>query len=206
MGGHGCSIMKIRQMPEGVVDMNIFYTSDRGEWRKYLTENFETLPEVWFVFPTNAAGEESLSYNDAVEEALCFGWIDSTNKKLDDTHCIRRFSPRKKGSPYSQPNIERLIWLEAHGMIDPKVRDSVLPVINTPFVFPEDIMDALRKDEAVWENYVKLSEPYKRIRVAYIDAARKRPEEFQKRLACFMEKTRRGRLIKGYGGIEKYYK
>ena len=199
-------MMKIRKMPEGAGDMNIFYTSDRSKWRKYLAENFETLQEVWFVFPTNEAGEESLSYNDAVEEALCFGWIDSTNRKLDDTHCIRRFTPRKKGSHYSQPNIERLIWLEARGMIDPKVRQGVLPVINAPFVFPEDIMDALRQDVAVWENYLKLSEPYKRIRVAYIDAVRKRPEEFQKRLAGFMEKTRRGKLIKGYGGIEKYYK
>ncbi|MCR4578522.1 MAG: YdeI/OmpD-associated family protein [Clostridiales bacterium] len=186
--------------------MNIFYTSDRSEWRKYLAENSETLSEVWFVFPTKEAGEASLSYNDAVEEALCFCWIDSTNKILDDTHCIRRFTPRKKGSPYSQPNIERLIWLEAHGMIDPKIRESVLNVISAPFVFPEDIMETLKQDETVWANYLKLSEPYKRIRIAYIDAARKRPEEFQKRLAGFMEKTRRGRLIMGYGGIEKYYK
>ncbi len=202
----GCNMMNNQRMPEGAGDMNIFYTSDRKKWRKYLAENFETLPEVWFVFPTNAAGEESLSYNDAVEEALCFGWIDSTNKILDDTHRIRRFTPRKKGSLYSQPNIERLIWLEAHGMIDPKIRESVLNVISAPFVFPEDIMETLKQDETVWANYLKLSEPYKRIRIAYIDAARKRPEEFQKRLAGFMEKTRRGRLIMGYGGIEKYYK
>ena len=170
--------------------MNIFYTSERSAWRQYLAEHFETSSEIWFVFPIKEANEESLSYNDAVEEALCFGWIDSTNRKLDETHCIRRFTPRIAGSAYSQPNIERLIWLDERGLIHPKIRESVLPVIQTPFVFPEDILDALRQDETVWENYQRFSESYKRIRVAYIDAARKRPEEFRKRLRSFMDKTR----------------
>ncbi len=186
--------------------METFYTSDRNAWREYLAARFETADEAWFVFPTKGSGEDALSYNDAVEEALCFGWIDSTNRRLDETHCIRRFTPRKAGSPYSQPNIERLIWLDAHGMIHPKVRDIVLPVIRAPFIFPPDIMDAVREDERTWENYQRFSEPYKRIRIAYIEAARKRPEEFRKRLNSFLDKTRRGKMIMGYGGIEKYYR
>ena len=186
--------------------METFYTADRNEWRKYLEEHFETTDEVWFVFPVKASGEPALSYNDAVEEALCFGWIDSTNRRPDELHCIRRFTPRKKGSPYSQPNIERLIWLEEQGLIHPKVRDSVLPVIRAPFVWPEDIMEALRQDETVWENYQKFSKPYKRIRIAYIEAARNRPAEFQKRLNSFMDKTRKNKRIMGYGGIDKYYR
>ena len=185
--------------------MEIFATKDRNEWRTWLRDHFETAREVWFVLPLQAAGEESLSYNDAVEEALCFGWIDSTNRKLDDLHCIRRFTPRKPGRSYSQPNIERLIWLEQRGMIHPKIRESVLPVIQAPFVFPQDILDALQANEAAWANYQRFSEPYKRIRVAYIDAARHRPREFQKRLDSFLERTRRGKLIQGYGGIDKYY-
>lgn len=186
--------------------MEIFYTSDRREWRDCLAAHFETDSEIWFVFPTKASGEPSLSYNDAVEEALCFGWIDSTNRRLDERRCIRRFTPRKSGSAYSRPNIERLIWLDERGMIHPSVRESVLPIIEAPFVFPQDIIDAIKSDEAAWENYLTFSEPYKRIRVAYIDAARERPEEFAKRLKSFIEKTRRGKLITGYGGIEKYYR
>ena len=185
--------------------METFRTSDRTVWRQYLAEHFETAEEVWFVFPTREAGEESLSYNDAVEEALCFGWIDSTNRRLDETHCIRRFTPRKKGSPYSQPNTERLIWLDARGLIHPKIRESIRPVIEKPFVYAPDILDALRQDETVWENYQGFPEPYRRIRVAYIEAARKRPEEFRKRLNSFIGKTRRNKRIMGYGGIEKYY-
>ena len=185
---------------------NLFYTADRQEWRAWLTANFETAPDIWFVYPMKGSGEECLPYNDAVEEALCFGWIDSTNRRLDALHCIRRFSPRIKGSAYSQPNIERLIWLEAQGLIHPKNRESILPVIQAPFVFPEDVLELLRQDENVWKNYQNFSEPYKRIRIAYIEAARKRPEEFQKRLNSFIEKTRRNKLIMGYGGIEKYYR
>ena len=185
--------------------MEVFYTSERNKWRNYLADHFETSDEIWFVFPTKESGETGLSYNDAVEEALCFGWIDSTNRRLDDLHCIRRFTPRKKGSAYSRQNIERLIWLDAQGMLHPKVKEAVLSVIREPFVFPPDILEALRADEVVWENYKHFSDPYKRIRIAYIEAARKRPEEFLKRLNSFIEKTRRNKMIRGYGGIEKYY-
>lgn len=182
-----------------------FYTSDRSEWRKWLSEHFETESEIWFVFPLKDSGEPSLSYNDAVEEALCFGWIDGVTGHLDDTHGIRRFTPRKNFSYYSRPNIERLIWLDSHQMIHPKVRPGVAGLIEAEYKFPEDILDAVRADETAWKNYQQFSEPYKRIRVAYIDAARKRPEEFAKRLCSFLAKTKENRLIRGFGGIEKYY-
>ena len=186
--------------------METFYSSERSEWRAYLSEHFETSREIWFVFPMKESGEKSLSYNDAVEEALCFGWIDSTIRHIDPVRRAQRFTPRRKGSPYSRPNIERLIWLEARGLIHPSVRDSVLPLIRAPFVFPADIIDALRADETVWNHYRQFSDPYKRSRVAYIEAARKRPEEFRKRLNSFIEKTRDNKLIRGYGGIDKYYR
>lgn len=185
--------------------MITFYTSDRNAWRKYLSKHFETDNEIWFVFPTKDSNEESISYNDAVEEALCFGWIDGRAGTLDKSHHIRRFTPRRKGSSYSRPNIERLIMLDKKGLIHPKIRESVLPIITAPFIFPDDIINELKRDVTVWENYCKFSEPYKRIRIAYIDAARKRPEEFEKRLNSFIEKTRRGKMITGYGGIEQYY-
>lgn len=90
-------------------------------------------------------------------------------------------------------------------MLHPSIRDSVLPLIRAPYVFPDDILDAIKADVVAWENYEKLSEPYKRIRIAYIDAARKRPDEFKKRLESFIKKTREGKLIVGFGGIDKYY-
>lgn len=186
--------------------LKTFYTSERMEWRNWLAENFEKENEIWFVFSMKNSGEKSLSYNDAVEEALCFGWIDSTIKNLDSLHRVQRFSPRKNGSGYSRANIERLIWLESKGMIHPNVRESILEIIKIPYEFPADIIEVIRSEDIVLKNYEKFPEAYKRIRIAYIDAARKRPLEFEKRLENFINKTRENKLIKGFGGIGKYYK
>ena len=183
----------------------IFRCSRRVEWRKWLAKNFKTKSEIWFVFPTKDSGEEGVTYNDAVEEALCFGWIDGQAKELDETHQLRRFTPRRKGSKISRPNIERLLWLDKKNMIHPEIRELVIDEISAPYEFPKDIIKAIRKDKAAWANYNNFTESYRRIRVAYIDAARKRPEEFQKRLANFINKTRENKLIIGYGGVEKYY-
>ena len=186
-------------------DKIVFRCGSRKEWRAWLEEHFETENEVWFVFPSKDSGEVGVTYNDAVEEALCFGWIDGRAGTLDKTHQLRRFTPRRPGSPYSQPNIERLILLDKEGKIHPKIRPSIEEIIKTPFVFPEDVLDAIRADGEAWKNYGAFSESYKRIRVAYIDAARRRPAEFEKRLANFIKKTRENKLIVGYGGVDKYY-
>ncbi len=181
------------------------YFRDRQQWRDWLTEHFETENEIWFVFPTVSSGETGVSYNDAVEEALCFGWIDGVAGTLDEAHQLRRFTPRRKGSGYSRPNIERLIHMDSKGLIHPKVRPLVEEIINTPFVFPDDILKAIRQDPETWTHFQDFSESYQRIRVAYIDAARKRPEEFAKRLENFIRKTKENKKIIGYGGIDKYY-
>ena len=185
---------------------NLFYTANRQEWRNWLSAHFETAPDVWFVFPTKASGEACLSYNDAVEEALCFGWIDSTARRIDSLHQGRHSTPRNPKSSYSRPNIERLIWLDARGLIHPKVRPSVEKILTAEYVFPEDILSEIRRDETAWRHYSSFTESYRRIRIAYIDDARKRPEEFRKRLDNFIRKTRENKLIIGYGGIDKYYR
>lgn len=146
-----------------------------------------------------------MSYNDAVEEALCFGWIDSTLKKLNDQHTIQRFLPRKNKAYYSQPNRERLKWLWEQDLVHATVKDEVERIVREEFIFPPDILDRIRRDEIAWKNYQTYSGSYQRIRVAYVDAARKRPGEFEKRLSNFLSKTREKKMIPGYGGIDKYY-
>jgi uncharacterized protein YdeI (YjbR/CyaY-like superfamily) len=177
----------------------------RAEWRNWLENNFDTKQEVWLVYAKKSTGEHRIQYNDAVEEALCFGWIDSTNKTLDEDHTIQRFTPRKTKSNYSQPNIERLKWLAENNLIHPTVIKTVQEIISQEYIFPKDILDEIKRDKAAWNNYIKFSDSYKRIRVAYIDSARKRPEEFTKRLINFIQKTRENKLISGFGGIDKYY-
>ncbi|MGE4542031.1 MAG: YdeI family protein [Bacteroidales bacterium] len=177
----------------------------RAEWRNWLERNYDSKNEIWLVYAKKSTGKPRIQYNDAVEEALCFGWIDSTNKKLDEDHTIQRFTPRQAKSSYSQPNIERLKCLAENNLIHPSLLKTVQEIISKAFVFPMDILDEIKKDEKAWENYKNFSEPYKRIRIAYIDSARKRPEEFTKRLTNFIKKTRDNRLISGFGGIDKYY-
>ncbi|MCI5144943.1 MAG: hypothetical protein D3923_05295 [Candidatus Electrothrix sp. AR3] len=181
------------------------YFIDRKEWRKWLENNFETKDDIWLEYPLKKTGRERILYNDAVEEALCFGWIDSTVKSLNAETTIQRFCKRRKNSSFSQPNKERLKWLFENNMIHSSIRNEVLVIIEQEFIFPEDIIKQLKSDKIVWEKYHFFSEPYKRIRVAYIDSARKRSDEFDKRLNNFIDKTKENKLIKGFGGIDKYY-
>jgi uncharacterized protein YdeI (YjbR/CyaY-like superfamily) len=183
----------------------IKYFESRKDWRKWLTDNFDTANEIWFVFPHKSSGKKSILYNDAVEEALCFDWIDSTIKTLDSEHKIQRFTPRNPKSTYSQANKDRLKRLSENKMIHPKFEDKIQTVLSEPFIFPNDIIDKLKEDKTVWKNYQHFSDTYKRIRVAYIEAARVRPEEFEKRLNHFISKTKENKTITGFGGIGKYY-
>ena len=185
-------------------ELNTLYVYDRKTWRAWLENHFETEPEVYLLYAKKASGKPRISYNDAVEEALCFGWIDSIVRKYDETFSAQRFSPRKNMRKFSQPNIERLRWLQKERLLHPRVEVEVKEIISQDFVFPENIIEKLRKDEVVWNNYQGFSDGYKRIRIAYIDGARNRPEEFEKRLQNFINKTRLNKIF-GFGGIEKYF-
>lgn len=181
------------------------YFVDRKEWRKWLEANFENEEDIWLEYPLKKTGKKRIMYNDAVEEALCFGWIDSTVKSLNDETTIQRFCRRRKKSTFSQPNIERLKWLVENNLIHHSIKDEVINIIQHEFVFPEDILRRLKSDKDVWANYQNFSASYKRIRIAYINDARKRPDEFVKRLNNFIDKTEENKMIKGFGGIDKYY-
>ena len=159
-------------MRGGIMSTEIRYFENREDWRKWLTDNFETASDIWFVFPGKSSGEKGITYNDAVEEALCFEWIDSTIKALDKEHKIQHFTPRNPKSTYSQANKERLKWLLDNKMIHPKFEDKIRNVLSVPFVFPDDIIDRLKEDKITWKNYQLFSDAYKRIRIAYIEAAK----------------------------------
>lgn len=181
------------------------YVTERKEWREWLEQNFNKESEIWLAYPKKTTGKPRIEYNTAVEEALCFGWIDSKVKGLDEDHTLQRFTIRRSKSTYSQANKERLKWLLAENMIHPSVKDELRKVANVEFVFPDDILKVIKQDNLAWENYKTLSDSYKRIRIAYIDSARKRPKEFEKRIQNFIKITKEGKLIKGFGGIDKYY-
>lgn len=187
------------------MDKVILYCKNREEWRNWLFTHFENEHEVFLVFPTISAHQTSVNYNDAVEEALCVGWIDGIAYRLDDKHQIRRFTPRKNNKKYSQLNIERLIYLNNHNLIHPKLVEQIKKIIEMPYIYPKKIINVLQKDEEVWANYLLFPESYKRIRIAYILDA-KDYKEYKKRLDNFIAKTKENKIITGYGGSDKYYR
>jgi len=180
------------------------YITNRKDWRDWLKQNYKTEQEIWLVYPKKATGKPRIEYNDAVEEALCFGWIDSINKKLDDDYTVQRFSPRKPMAKYSQANIERLRYLVAKKMVMKEVAETLGDILTEEFVIPPDISKAIKASKEAWKNFQKFSDSYIRIRIAFIDGARKRPEEFKKRLRYFIEMTEKNKIF-GFGGIEKHF-
>jgi uncharacterized protein YdeI (YjbR/CyaY-like superfamily) len=182
----------------------LFHPSNRKTCRAWLKSHYRSKTEIWLVHYKQHTGKPRVTYNEAVEEALCFGWIDSTVRRIDQDRYAQRFSVRNPKTPYSQANKERLAALIAKG----KVAKEVLATPGKPapkkFRVPANILAAIKTDPAAWRNFRKFSPSSKRIRIAFIDGARKRPAEFQKRLRHFLRMTAKNKQF-GFGGIEKYY-
>ena len=171
---------------------------DAQAWRRWLEAHYTSEPEIWLVYHSKTSGVPSIPYNDAVDEALCFGWIDSTVKKVDADSRAQRFTPRRPGSPISPMNRERVLRLRDIGRMTQAGLDAI-GNLDTPFVLAPDIEAALRADDETWRNYEAFPESYRRIRVGFVDGSRNRPEMFQRRLAYFLKMTRAN---KRYGMVQ----
>ncbi len=91
----------------------------REQWRAWLANHHDSESAVWLVFNKRHTHRPSISYNDAVEEALCFGWIDSIIKRVDEDRYARKFTPRKPDSKWSTANRQRYAALQARGLLTP---------------------------------------------------------------------------------------
>jgi uncharacterized protein YdeI (YjbR/CyaY-like superfamily) len=185
-----------------------FYTSNRLQWRHWLAENHKTAKDIWLIYYRKNHQNPRIPYDDAVEEALCFGWIDSTVKKIDENQIAQRFSPRRKNSLLSEPNKLRVRKMISAGLMTQAGIESIKKqisysktgeIIIEPYILPEDILEILKKEPTIWNNFQNFSEIYKNVRIAFIDGARKRPEIFNARLNYFMKMTSKN---KKYGSIQ----
>lgn len=179
------------------------YVTERASWREWLADHYRSEREIWLIYYRKATGKPRIAYNDAVEEALCFGWIDSIVKGVDEARTAQRFSPRRPGSGYSQTNIERLRRLAGQGKLMPEVLAGLGDLLEREYAYPAEIIEALQANETAWRNFQSYSGAYRRIRVAYVDAGRDRPGEFEKRLDYLIKKSEQGKQF-GFG-IESYY-
>ena len=173
-------------------------------WRAWLRKHYKTEKEVWLVYYKKATGKPRIEYNDAVEEALCFGWIDSIVKSLDKDRSAQRFSPRKPKSKYSPANKERLRKLLKQRKVIKEVRETLGDLEIEKFEIPKDILKAIKTNKEAWQHFQKFSNAYKRIRIGFIEGARNRPEEFKKRLRYFIKMAEKNKQY-GFGGIEKHF-
>ncbi len=167
------------------------YVKSRKEWRTWLEKNHDKATDIWLVYYRKASGKPRIPYHEAVEEALCFGWIDSILKGVDRERLAQRFSPRKPKSNWSILNLERMKRLIKSGLMT-SAGLTYYPG-ETQFNIPKDILKEIKKDKELWENFQKFDESYQTIRIGFIEGARTRPEEFKKRLNYFLKKTKEGK-------------
>jgi uncharacterized protein YdeI (YjbR/CyaY-like superfamily) len=163
-------------------------------WRSWLRRNHARKKEIWLVLHAKASGKNSIAYNDAVDEALCFGWIDSIVKKVGPLSRAQRFTPRRKGSPVSEMNKARARRLVREGRMTPAGRDALGTALRRErLVVAPDIGRALRAEPGAWARFEKLPAAYKRIRLGFIEGARGRPAILATRLRYFVRMTAQGK-------------
>lgn len=178
---------------------NTLYVFTRKAWRAWLAKHHATQKEIWLTYYKKESGKPRIPYNDAVEEALCYGWIDSILKPIDGEKYAQRFSPRKPRALWSAMNIERLRRLLRQKKVTKAGMEAATDALGTlrkqrndrksRVTIPTDILKALKRDPITWRNFSSFPASYKRIRVGWIDASRHRPEVFQQRLRYFLKMT-----------------
>jgi uncharacterized protein YdeI (YjbR/CyaY-like superfamily) len=170
---------------------NSFHPKSRADWRKWLEENHTRTKGVWLINYKKTSGRQSFDYEEAVEEALCFGWIDSKGNKLDDERTMLWFSPRKADSKWAKPNKERVAKLMKAGLMAPaglaKVeaakKDGTWNALDgvEALEIPPDLAKALSKNKAAKGYFEAFPRSVKRAILEWILNA-KRSETRAKRI------------------------
>jgi uncharacterized protein YdeI (YjbR/CyaY-like superfamily) len=200
MSTYFCIIPAVRMIAASTLIKNIDRTAvvlmditdtikpkDRTEWRQWLERQHKTLPEIWLL-SDDRTEVPTVAYLDAVEEAICFSWIDSIQKRYSTTELAQRFTPRKRRSNWTELNkarARRLIRLE----LMTKAGNATLPDLDMEFIIAEDIIEVLKTQPATWSNFLEFPDLYRRVRIGYIEEMRKNRLEFERRLQNFVSKT-----------------
>jgi len=172
---------------------------NQKDWRKWLEKNHNRESEVWLVYFKPASGKFNLDYESSVEEALCFGWIDSIIQKIDENTYARKFNPRRLNSQWSETNKRRVLKVIRDGRMTEaglaKVTFDVedvqgrRPKAKRPAVeMPESIEQALRSNAQAWETFQKISPSLKRNYILWLSNAKK-SATFEKRLQLLIEEV-----------------
>jgi len=185
--------------------MKQVYVKTRKEWRDWLKLHHDKSDGIWLVFFKKQTGKPSLEYDEAVEEALCFGWIDSIIKKIDDEKYLRKLTPRKDGSQWSELNKKRVAKLEKQGLMMEAGIAKVKVVKSSglwdtqdrprlSLQIPGEFRSALAKNRKAMIFFDQLAPSYKRNFIGWIAAA-KRQETKAKRISEAIALLERGEKL-----------
>jgi uncharacterized protein YdeI (YjbR/CyaY-like superfamily) len=169
------------------------YFKDNDEWRAWLEENHEREKEAWLIHYKKHSGKSGLKYDEAVNEAICFGWIDGKMKSIDEERFILRYSPRKTKSVWSKINKEKALRLIEEGRIHTaglaKIEEAkkngywdIAYTNKKQEEVPKDLAEALGEDQSAQENFYNFANSYRNNYVGWINNAK-------------TEETRRRRII-----------
>ena len=175
-------------------ELEIIAFKNRNEFREWLINNNKTHQGIWLVFYKKCTNKESITYEEALEEALCFGWIDSIIKRIDDEKYMRKFTPRRDKSKWSDYNITKIKELIRKGLMteaglektDNSIfEDSNIPERNKKETFPdkmpEYVIDEFKKNEPAYTNYINMTRTCRKQYILWIVTAKKE-ETIKKRI------------------------
>jgi uncharacterized protein YdeI (YjbR/CyaY-like superfamily) len=180
------------------------YVSSRADWRAWLAQHHETESEVWLIYYKQGSGQPRIPYDDAVEEALCFGWIDSIIQRIDDEKYAQKFTPRTNNKKWSPSNIERMRTLIAQEKVtavglakfDKALLEGEPQPRVSPTTVPAFIKKGLMASPQAWENFNKLPPSHRGRYIGWISDA-KREDTRQRRLAEAVERLEQNLKLEG---------
>ena len=178
--------------------------TSRAAWRRWLEKHHAAKSEVWIAYYKKHTGKPCVSYEEAVEEALCFGWIDGQVRRLDDDSYAQRFTPRRSGSQWSTVNLRRFERLRAEGRVTaaglakgPTATTKIAAASwRLPDEVPADIEKALKKSPRAWANLRALTPSHRKRFILWLSSA-KRPETRQRRMAQAIAKLENSEKLWG---------
>jgi uncharacterized protein YdeI (YjbR/CyaY-like superfamily) len=184
--------------------MNVTYFRTAADFRAWLEEHHQTADEVWVGFHKKVTVKPSITYAEAVDEALCFGWIDGVRKRVDDQSYTNRFTPRRPKSNWSQVNIKRVGELIEQGRMKPSglrafqeqdpARSQQYSFENRPRSLGEPYETTFRANRKAWDFFQAQAPWYRRTAIWWITSAKKE-ETRLRRLATLIHDSESGRRL-----------
>ena len=180
------------------------FFANAAEFREWLDANHATAAELWVGFHKKGSGASGLTYAEAVDEALCYGWIDGLTRGRDERSYVQRFTPRRRGSNWSAVNIAKVAELTRQGRMRPPgvrafeqrtpAKSGVYSYENRPAELPEEYAASFRQSGSAWEWFSRQAPSYRRAATWWVVSA-KRDDTRRRRLAALIERSGAGRRI-----------